>query len=138
MGRKKKVFDLMEFKSNLKSTKGQYVPNSALLEELIKSHELGELTETAALMFMAIATKLNDKRCFNYKCQEDKDDCISYAIMDCCLYWKSFDIVNGTNPFAYFTAVCTNGLAKGWNRLGYMAMPHSKRVSINSDNLYTI
>lgn len=41
------------------------------------------------------------------------------------------------NPFAYFTSVCTNGLAKGWGALGYTDLPFAKRVYI-SDSIYSI
>lgn len=41
------------------------------------------------------------------------------------------------NPFAYFTELCKNGIAKGWRELGYMDMPFSNRVYI-SDSIYSL
>ena len=57
--------------------------------------------------------------------------------MDCVKYWKGFDTEKGDNPFAYFTTVCTNGLAKGWKELGYKDIPFSKRVYI-TENIFSI
>jgi hypothetical protein len=60
MGRKKKEFNTEEYREILKKDKsGHYVPNAILLAELIKCKENDELSEDAALMFTAIATKLS-------------------------------------------------------------------------------
>ena len=54
-----------------------------------------------------------------YPSKEEKEDCQQQAILDCLLYWKSFDPSKSAqpNPFAYFTSLITNGIAKGWNSL---------------------
>lgn len=137
MGRKRKVVNLDEFMNKMRSPDGCYVPNSLLLEEWKKSHELGKPTEVLGIMFMSIATKLS--HAVKYKYDEDREDCISRAVMDCLLYWDRFnpDKSETPNPFAYFTELCKNGLAKGWNELGYMDLPFSKRLSV-SDNIYSI
>lgn len=141
MGRKKKVVDLEEYKRELKSesaakaSEGHYVPNAILLEELKRCQEKGEISDDLARMFTAIATKLSNRNIYKYP--EDKEDCISKAVMDCVNYWKGFNTEKGDNPFAYFTTVCTNGLAKGWKELGYKDMPFSKRVYI-TENIFSI
>ena len=50
-----------------------------------------------------------------FKDPDVKDDCKQQAILDCLQYWKGFNPEKSNNPFAYFTSVITNGLAKGWN-----------------------
>lgn len=52
-------------------------------------------------MFSAIAKKLSNMMV--YQDQEDRKDCINYAIMDCILCWENFDTEKSKNPFAYFT-----------------------------------
>ena len=50
-----------------------------------------------------------------YKDKEVEKDCKQQAMLDCLQYWRGFDPEKSNNPFAYFTSVITNGLAKGWN-----------------------
>jgi hypothetical protein len=40
------------------------------------------------------------------------------------MYWERFDATKSNNPFAYFTSVIVNGIAKGWNKLH----PENKKV----------
>jgi len=60
-------------------------------------------------------------------------------MLDCLQYWRGFDPEKSNNPFAYFTSVITNGLAKGWNAF----YPQNKQVpgaiftSIDN-NIYSI
>ena len=92
-----------------------YVSNKDLLREIILSKEQDELTYNAVKMLQLIAENLAKKK--HYKCPEDKEDCIQTAMLDIALYWKSYDPERYINPFAYYTSMLCNGLAKGWNRL---------------------
>lgn len=119
----------------VKDAKTHYVKNSELRAELIKSGELGELTDRAVDMFVQIATKLSSK--LKYNDPADREDCISYAILDCLRYWRDYDPEYSENAFAYITSVCLNGFAKGWRALGKIKCPDSARIPI-SDGIYSI
>lgn len=136
MGRKKKEFNTEEYREILKKDKsGHYVPNAILLAELIKCKENDELSEDAALMFTAIATKLSMR--LKYTNPSDREDCISSAVLDCVLYWRNFDVEKTDNAFAYITSICSNGFAKGWRKLGKKDLPDSNRLPL-SDSVYSI
>lgn len=136
MPRKKIEYDVEKFIKTLDEKKGDYVPNGVLLAELKKCKELGRVTDDCAKMFVAIASRLSNK--LTYKTPEDKEDCVQRAVLDCLKYWDRFDPDKGENPFSYFTTVCTNGLGKGWEELGYTDLPHSMRVSLSASNIYSI
>ena len=118
-----------------KNTSGHYVKNADLLAEIKKSRESGELTETCALMFKQIATKLSSK--LKYNNPMDREDCISSAVLDCIRYWRNFNPEISDNAFAYITSVCRNAFAKGWRQLGKIQCPDSMRVPI-SDDIYSL
>ena len=117
------------------NTSGHYVKNADLLDEIKKSRESGELTETCALMFKQIATKLSSK--LKYNNPMDREDCISSAVLDCIRYWRNFNPEISDNAFAYITSVCRNAFAKGWRQLGKIQCPDSMRVPI-SDDIYSL
>lgn len=108
-----------------------YVNNKEFLEEIMKSKEQGELTREAYEMMRSIAIRLISK--FTYPSEEDKEDCIQGALLDCWLFWDKFDPEKSQNPFAYFTQICKNGFAKTWNLLGYKDCPVSARVRLDHD-----
>ena len=112
-----------------------YVKNADLRNEIIKCKENDELSKEALNMFILMANKFSNKLFYIYP--EDKEDCIAYAIMDCYLYWKSYNPEKSQNAFAYFTQVIKHGFAKGWRKL-YGRFPKSKKISISSNNIYTI
>ena len=112
-----------------------YVKNADLRAELIKSKEQEELTPEALDMFIMMANKFSRK--FTYVYEEDREDCISYAIMDCYLYWKGYKPEKSANAFSYITQIIKNGFAKGWRKL-YGHFPKSVKVSISQNNVYTI
>ena len=118
-----------------KSASSHYVKNADLLAEMIKSKEQGELTPEAAEMFVQIATKLSSL--LKYTNPDDRQDCISAAVLDCLRYWQNFDPNVSQNAFAYITSVCRNGFAKGWRQLGKIQCPDSMRVPI-SDDIYSL
>lgn len=127
----------MDFTPNVakKASTGHYVKNSVLTAELIRCKELDELTPEAVDMFQQIARKLSST--LYYKEPEDREDCISTAVLDCIRYWRNFDPSRTTNGFAYITSICKNGFAKGWRELERMKYPDSICVPIN-DNIYSI
>ena len=111
-----------------------YVSNKDLLREIILSKEQDQLTYNAVKMLQLIAENLAKKK--HYKCQEDKDDCIQTAMLDIALYWRSFDPEKYNNPFAYYTSMLCNGLAKGWNKI-YGKFKASEMTSIDNNNIYS-
>jgi len=64
-------------------------------------------------MLLLMINNISAKK--TYKDKEVEKDCKQQAILDCLKYWRRFDQEKSNNPFAYFTSVITNGLAKGWN-----------------------
>lgn len=113
----------------------QHVKNRELREELIKSKAADKLTPVALDMFILMAHKFSTK--FKYIYVEDKEDCISFAIMDCYQYWRGYNPEKSANAFAYITQIIKNGFAKGWRKL-YGNMPKSKKISISQTKVYSI
>jgi len=113
----------------------QHVKNKDLREEIIKSKELDKLTPAAVDMFMLMADKFSNKLTYIYL--EDKQDCISFAVMDCLQYWRSYNPEKSQNAFAYFTQILKNGFAKGWRKL-YGNMPKSSKISISQHDIYNL
>jgi len=65
-----------------------YVKNKDLREQLIISKEQDVLTAKALDMFILMANRFSAN--FTYIYVEDKEDCISFAIMDCYQYWRGY------------------------------------------------
>lgn len=112
-----------------------HVKNCDLRDQIVKSKEQDELTPEALDMFILMAKKFSTK--LNYIYSEDREDCISFAIMDCFMYWRGYDPEKSQNAFAYFTQIIKNGFAKGWRKL-YGNMPKSKKVSVSQGKIYNI
>lgn len=112
-----------------------YVKNRELREQLIISKENDVLTPVALEMFMLMAEKFSTK--FKYIYPEDREDCISFAIMDCYQYWRGYNPEKSANAFAYITQIIKNGFAKGWRKL-YGNFPKSKKISVSSNNIYSL
>ncbi len=112
-----------------------YVKNADLREELRKSKENNELTPEALDMFIEMANKFSRK--FTYYYEADREDCISFAIMDCYMYWKGYDPDKSANAFAYISQVIKHGYAKGWRKL-CGNFPKSKKISISQSNIYSL
>ena len=112
-----------------------HVKNSDLRNEIAKCKEKNELTPEALQMFMLMAKKFSTK--LNYMYEEDREDCIQFAVMDCFQYWRGYDPEKSPNAFAYYTQVIKNGFAKGWRKL-YGNMPKSKKISVSSNRIYNI
>lgn len=73
----------MSTKKRLERGDRHYVNNKEFLEEIMKSKEQGELTREAYEMMRSIAIRLISK--FTYPSEEDKEDCIQGALLDCWL-----------------------------------------------------
>ena len=112
-----------------------HVKNKELREQLVISKDRDELTKEALDMFILMANKFSTN--FNYIYEDDRKDCISFAIMDCYQYWRSYDPEKSANAFAYITQIIKNGFAKGWRKL-YGHMPKSKKISVSQNNIYSI
>lgn len=112
-----------------------YVKNGDLRNEIIKSKAQDKLTPEALEMFQLMSKKFSTKLTYIYA--EDREDCISFAIMDCYLYWRGYDPEKSQNAFAYFTQIIKNGFAKGWRKL-YGNIPKKNRISISSNKIYNI
>ena len=111
-----------------------HVKNKDLREELIKSKAQDKLTKEALDMFILMSKKFAAN--FTYIYEEDKEDCVSFAIMDCYMYWRGYDPAKSENAFAYISQIVKNGMAKGWRKI--RAVPKSKQISISSNNIYSI
>lgn len=112
-----------------------YVKNRDLREALIISKEQDELTPETLAMFMLMAEKFSTK--FKYIYPEDREDCISFAVMDCYQYWRGYKPEKSANAFAYITQIIKNGFAKGWRKL-YGNMPKSKKISVSHNKIYSL
>ena len=112
-----------------------YVKNGDLRNEIIKSKAADKLTPEALEMFQLMAKKFSTKLTYVYS--EDREDCISFAVMDCYQYWRGYNPEKSANAFAYFTQIIKNGFAKGWRKL-YGNIPKSKKISVSSNKIYNI
>lgn len=112
-----------------------HVKNKDLRETIIECKERDELNEKAIKMFMVMADKFANK--MTYIHPEDREDCVSVAVMDCYLYWRGYNPEKSANAFAYFTQIIKNGFGKGWRKL-YGKMPYSSKISISKHTLYNL
>jgi DNA-directed RNA polymerase specialized sigma subunit len=112
-----------------------HVKNKDLREAIILSKEKDELSADALNMLILMAEKFSNKLSYIYP--EDKEDCISFAIMDCFQYWRGYNPEKSQNAFAYYTQIIKNGFAKGWRKL-YGNMPKSSKISISQHTIYNL
>jgi DNA-directed RNA polymerase specialized sigma subunit len=92
-----------------------YVDNKELYAEISYCIEQKKLTKKAQDMLILIAERANNK--LTYTTQQDKEDCIQFALLDLFKYWDRFKPEKTTNAFSYYTQIAKNGYAKGWNKL---------------------
>lgn len=115
----------------------EYVSNPILFKQIMISKQQDKLTDDAVEMLMLMVDNIISKKTFKYS--EDRDDCKQHALLDCLQYWRGFNPEKSDNPFAYFTSIITNGIAKGWNT----NYPQNKKVpgaifSSIDNNIYSI
>ena len=92
------------------------------------------MTPRAIAIFQTMASEASKK--LRYRDEEDRKDCIAFAMMDVVRYWRSYNPEKSNNPFAYFTQMIKNGFAKGWRKLHPLSA--GEKVSLSHDNVYTI
>ena len=93
-----------------------YLSNNDLYNEIIRSRDASVCTPELLNMFILISEKLSSK--FNYKCSDDKQDCIWGGVEDAWKYFWAFDPSVSKNAFSYITQIIKNGQSKQ-NRILY-------------------
>ncbi len=101
---------------------------------MIKSREGDYLTPKAVEMFQTMAREASKK--LRYRDEEDRKDCIAFAMMDVVRYWRSYNPEKSKDPFSYFTQMIKNGFAKGWRKLHPLSA--GEKVSLSHDNVFTL
>jgi DNA-directed RNA polymerase specialized sigma subunit len=114
----------------------EYVKNADLLKALLESKEKGSPTDDFTKMVILMATKISTR--LPYLDEEDRNDCIEYAIIDGITYYNRFNEKKGTNAFAYMTSILLNGFAKGWRKLGKHEFPNSIMSRLDSGKIHSI
>lgn len=94
--------------------KKNYLNNRDLYDQIVLSLEADKLTPDAEKMLILIAERAITK--LVYLNEDDKMDCLQFAILDLLKYWRNFN-PKYTNAFAYFTEIAKRGYAKGWNKI---------------------
>jgi DNA-directed RNA polymerase specialized sigma subunit len=94
--------------------KKNYLNNKDLHAAMKESKELGQLTPTAEKMLVLLAERTIRK--MRYVNEDDRNDCLQFAMLDLLKYWKNFN-PDYPNAFAYFTEIAKRGYAKGWNKI---------------------
>lgn len=94
--------------------KKNYLNNRDLYDEIVKSKEQEKLTPKAEKMLVMIAERAIRK--LSYVSEDDRQDCLQFAILDLLKYWRNFN-PQYPNAFAYFTEIAKRGYAKGWNKI---------------------
>jgi len=111
-----------------------YVNPEELKKEILLSKDRDELTPRAIEIFQLMAKEASKK--LKYKDEEDRKDCIAFALMDIIKYWRSYNPEKSKYPFAYYTQIIKNGFAKGWRKLHPISS--TNKVSLSNENLYSI
>ena len=107
----------------------QYVNNRELLEAIVISKDRGELSPAALKMLDRMVKEIS--KVFKYKMEEDREDCMAFAMEDVIKYWDRFNPEKSNNAFAFYTQMIKNGYAKGWRRL--YPIKSSLKVSISKE-----
>lgn len=111
-----------------------YVDPEEFKQEILLSKDKDELTKKAVDMLMLMAREASKK--LTYKDEEDRKDCIAFALMDVVKYWRSFNPEKSKYPFAYYTQIIKNGFAKGWRKLHPLST--TKKISLSGENFYSL
>ncbi len=91
-----------------------YLNNRDLYDQMVLSKEQDVLTKEAEKMLILIAERAINK--MKYVSEDDRKDCLQFAILDLLKYWRNFNPIY-PNAFAYFTEIAKRGYAKGWNKI---------------------
>ena len=112
-----------------------HVKNATLREEIIKCKSENKISDDAIKMFQLMANKYS--RRYSYQYEQDREDCVSFAVIDCYMYWRGYDPSVSQNAFAYFSQVIHNGFSKSWRKL-YGNFPKKNKISISNNSIYSI
>lgn len=107
-----------------------YINNSELHDEIMKSKAQDKLTRRAVEMLQLIAE--NSIKRITYENPMDRDDCIAHAMFDVARYWRGYNPEKSNNVFAFYTTMVTRGYIKGWKSI------HQPRYAgtISLDNVH--
>jgi hypothetical protein len=111
-----------------------YVDPEEFRREILLSKENNELTRRSLEMLQLMAEGASKK--LKYKDEEDRKDCIAFALMDVVKYWRSYNPEKSKYPFAYYTQIIKNGFAKGWRKLH--PVNKTSKISLSNENLYSL
>lgn len=106
--------------------KKNYLNNKDFFDEIVISLEQDKLTRNAEKMLVLLAERAINR--MKYVNEDDRADCLQFAILDLLKYWKNFN-PQYPNAFAYFTEIAKRGYAKGWNKLH--PLKYKGTISIN-------
>jgi acid phosphatase class B len=95
-------------------TSSNYLNNRDLYDQMVLSKDQDFLTKEAEKMLILIAQRAINK--MTYVSEDDRKDCLQFAILDLLKYWRNFNPIY-PNAFAYFTEIAKRGYAKGWNKI---------------------
>lgn len=93
----------------------KYINDTELTYEVIISLGKGYRTKKLEIMLIKIANEIIKK--FTYKCEEDREDCLSNAYLMLFTGWKSFDPNKYSNAFSYVSEIAKRGLAYQFGQL---------------------
>lgn len=111
-----------------------YCDPKELYAEIIASKEQDKLTPRAVELLWTIAIESSKK--LKYKDEDDRQDCIMFAMEDVLKYWRGYNPEISKYPFAYYTTMIVRGFAKGWHKLH--PIKSINKVSISSGNMYNL
>jgi len=94
--------------------KKHYLNNRDLLNEILLSKKLGELTPKAIKMFLLLSERVISR--LPYADDYLREEALAGARMDLILYWNRFDETKSNNAFSYCTQIAKNGSAKAFNK----------------------
>jgi DNA-directed RNA polymerase specialized sigma subunit len=95
------------------ATSKYYLTNSRLLPEVIKSKELGRITNELATMLLMLTRKYASKHWFSGYTY--KEDMISEAVANLCQNALKFNPELSSNPFAFYTSCINNSFLQVLN-----------------------
>ena len=109
--------------------KKNYLNNKDLFDQIVLSKEQDKLTPDAEKMLILLAERAINK--MKYVNEDDRLDCLQFAILDLLKYWRNFN-PDYPNAFAYFTEIAKRGYAKGWNKIH--PVKYKGTISISGGN----
>ena len=83
-----------------------YINNKELYDEILKSQELGYMTDELGKMIMLVAERVSNHK--NFVRYPYKEDLVNEGILHCCKAWHKFDPERSDNPLAFLTTSIMN------------------------------